>query len=383
MKKLIVSTLFSLAFVFLFLSPVLADVVPGNSHPLNLCVKFVNLNEFPNIVLIGYYTGPMVDKYELYQVKNNECLTKGYKFNKLSIYWNTKDKLNSIDTNNLLLEDVEPYGGYVDQSNPLIKEDIEYSIAGFSGNKLVIYKSKQISEYNNGTAKKVETFDNPLGNITPTITIVKPAEGDNLVVGSKYTIQWQTQGDTSKLKEYVIYFYNILTKKYNPAVSVPINQTSYNWTVPSAIGNNHYLYVGGITNEGKKYWSTVRKFNIVGSTSTHKECNTNKQCVSVDGGGSDLCSTNNDCIVINPMLPFSCNSSTWQCYADPAGKYYSYSVCQDDCKATAKVYNFDLTPATSSKTALVNKYALHKFKIQNLGSTSDKYSINVNNIDNA
>ena len=167
MKKLIICALFSLAFMFLFSSAVSADVIPPNSHPLNRCVKVINLNEFPNTVLIGYYTGPMVDKYESYQVKNNECLTKGYKFNSLSIYWSTKDKPNSVEPNNLLLKNVEPYGSYVDQNNPLVKEDIEYSIAGFSSGKLVLYKSKQTSEYNNGTPKKVETFSNPLGNKEP------------------------------------------------------------------------------------------------------------------------------------------------------------------------------------------------------------------------
>ena len=167
MKKLIIYTLFSLAFVFFFSSTVSADVILPNSHPLSRCVKIVNLNEFPNIVLIGYYTGPMVENYESYQIKNNECLTKGYKFNSLSIYWNTKDKPNSIDPSHLLLEDVEPYGGYVDQSNPLVNEDIEYSIAGFSGEKLVIYKSKQTSEYNDGSPKKVETFASSLKNIEP------------------------------------------------------------------------------------------------------------------------------------------------------------------------------------------------------------------------
>ncbi len=176
MKKIFIYTLFSLAFVFLFSSTVSADITPPNSHPLSRCVKVVNLNEFPNVVLIGYETGPVVnkvDKYEMYQIKNNECLTKGYKFNSLSIYWNTKDKPNSVEPNNLLLENIEPYGGYVDKNNPLVKEDIEYSIVGFSSGKLVLYKSKQTLEYNNGTPKKVETFSNPLGNkepnkITPT-----------------------------------------------------------------------------------------------------------------------------------------------------------------------------------------------------------------------
>jgi len=167
MKKIIFYTLFLSAFVLFFSSTVSADVIPPNSHPLDRCVKVVNLNEFPNVVLIGYYTGPMVQNYETYQIKNNECWTKGYKFNSLKIYWNTKDKSNSIDSNNLLLDNVEPYGGYVDQSNPLVKESVEYSIAGFSSGKLVLYKSKQTSEYNNGTPAEIETFANPLQNTQP------------------------------------------------------------------------------------------------------------------------------------------------------------------------------------------------------------------------
>lgn len=167
MKKTFIYILFSLALGLVFVPSVFADVIPLNSHSLDRCVKVVNLNDFTNIVLIGYITGPMVQGSEISQIKNNECLSKGYKFNSLAIYWNTKDKLNSIDQNKLLLDKVEVYGGYVDQNNPLIKENIEYSIAGYSDGKLVLYKSKQTSEYNNGTPTKVETFANPLQNTQP------------------------------------------------------------------------------------------------------------------------------------------------------------------------------------------------------------------------
>ena len=164
MKKLFTYALFLFIFTIIFIPKVSADVIPPNSHSLNRCVKVVNLDEFSNITLIGYYTGPIVDGYETYEIENNKCLTKGYKFNTLSIYWNTKDEPNSIDPNKILLKNIEPYGGYIDKNNPLIQEVIEYSIAGFNGDKLVLYKSKQSSEYNDGTPTKVETFANPLQN---------------------------------------------------------------------------------------------------------------------------------------------------------------------------------------------------------------------------
>lgn len=169
-----------------------ADSIPGNSHSLSRCVKFVNINDFSDVVLIGYYTGPMVDTYEAYQIGNDTCLDKGYKFNTLDIYWTTKENFNSHDLKNLkldcekvvssgiddegnplyypiyspadltlLLEDIEPYGGYIGRINPLIKETIEYSVAGYSDGKLVVYKSKQTSEYNYGLSNKVETFEKP------------------------------------------------------------------------------------------------------------------------------------------------------------------------------------------------------------------------------
>ena len=169
-----------------------ADSIPENSHRLDRCVKFVNLNDFSDIVLIGFYTGPMVTTYEAYQIENDKCLDKGYKFNTLGIYWTTKEKFNSLNLEDLkldcekvassgiddednplyyevyspadltlLLEDIEPYGGHVSKINPLIKETIEYSVAGYSDGKLVVYKSKRTSEYSMGLLENVETFEKP------------------------------------------------------------------------------------------------------------------------------------------------------------------------------------------------------------------------------
>ncbi|MCZ7401932.1 MAG: hypothetical protein O8C61_06900 [Candidatus Methanoperedens sp.] len=187
-----------------------ADVPPENSHPLNRCVKFVNLNNFSDVVLIGYYTGPMV-KYEAYQIENDKCLDKGYKLNSLYIYWTTKEKFHSINLENLkldskkvawsggddgngntvyydvyspanltlLLENIEPYGGYVNENNPLINETIEYSVAGYSDGKLVVYISKKTSEYNNGQSAKVETFEKPDINNKESISTPTPEPTQN------------------------------------------------------------------------------------------------------------------------------------------------------------------------------------------------------------
>jgi hypothetical protein len=163
MKKIINSSLVLVLSVFSFGTVAMADVIPPNSHPVNKCVKFVNLNGFSNVSLIGSYTGPMDRVPVTYQIENGKCLQKGYKFNRLTLYWNTNDKAMVVDSKNKLSENIEPYGGTTGNGDPLITDTVEYSIAGMQNSKLVIYKSKETNDYNNGSPSKVETFKNPLG----------------------------------------------------------------------------------------------------------------------------------------------------------------------------------------------------------------------------
>lgn len=169
MKKLTLFTVWLvLALILTFSPPVSADILWPNTHAVDWNVKFVNLDQFPDIGLIARGTfSPMRSDYN-YIIVNNERLTKRYHLDLLTVYWNTKDKLNTInriDTDKSLGV-IDPYGGfdygYVPDSNPLIKETIEYSIAGFVDGKLFIYESKRTSEYIDATPVKVQTFDNPV-----------------------------------------------------------------------------------------------------------------------------------------------------------------------------------------------------------------------------
>jgi hypothetical protein len=167
MKKQIFVFLGVLVGILGFSFLVQADAIPPNSHPLERCVKVVNLDDFSEIALVGYYTGPMVKGHEAYEVKNNQCLEKGYKFNILSIYATSKEDLSSMGLKNidlskmdLLLDSVEPYGGYVNESDPLVKETIEYSVTKSPEGKISLEKTRQLSQFNNGLPEKVETFGN-------------------------------------------------------------------------------------------------------------------------------------------------------------------------------------------------------------------------------
>jgi hypothetical protein len=155
-KKILFYSLFLLVSALPFPRIVSADLLPPNSHQFDLCVKVVNLNKFPKIVLIGDIIGFVSDGYEPYQIENNKCLEQGSKHNQLSVYWNIKERGISIDPNNLLLEKINVYGGYVDKDDPLVKKEIEYSLTKVPGGKFVLYESKKTFEYNDGTLKKIE-----------------------------------------------------------------------------------------------------------------------------------------------------------------------------------------------------------------------------------
>ena len=219
MKKIIV--LFILMFVMLGMSPAItsADILPPPGfHAPGLCTKIVNLDSFPEIVLVGFIMGHGngTNKYSAYQIKNNVCLDKGYKFNSLSIYWTTKEKFNLLDLNNLKLKTEKIKGGGVDEkgnptyydsyspadlnlllndavstylsgeipdSNPLISGTLEYKVSYFGG-IATLNKSRKIYEYNNGAKSKIETFDIPEAqvkniptpNLKPTPTPVPTPE---------------------------------------------------------------------------------------------------------------------------------------------------------------------------------------------------------------
>lgn len=166
MKKILVFSLVLFLSGFI-LSVAKADVIMPNTHAVERCAKIVNINQYSDIVLVSYITGPTISTYQASQIQGNTCLNKGYKFNNFGIYWTTTEKFKTLDLANLNLSDinmlsseVEPYGGTVDDVNPLIKETIEYSITKNTNGTFVLNKTKVISEFNNGASAKIETFSN-------------------------------------------------------------------------------------------------------------------------------------------------------------------------------------------------------------------------------
>jgi hypothetical protein len=81
------------------------DQMPDHSIHVGRSLKVVNLNEFPEVVLIGFYQGYYVsllgDHYRAYQIENNKEWKKENKINHLSVYWTTKKKFQSMNLKHL------------------------------------------------------------------------------------------------------------------------------------------------------------------------------------------------------------------------------------------------------------------------------------------
>jgi len=164
-----------------------ADVIMPDTHAVQGCTKLTNLNEYPDIIFIGYITGPMPENrekgYDTYIIKEGDCLHKGYKFNTLFIIALKKSYVDKVGIDNINLsinhewwtsgqpkfekgtavisESIDFAGGWYEDSNPLIKENFDYKIAGISGNKLILYKSQETQWFNNDSPEKTETFSQP------------------------------------------------------------------------------------------------------------------------------------------------------------------------------------------------------------------------------
>ena len=167
------TTIFFVVFLTLnlFLS---ADVIPEDSHEVEKILMIEDTEElrfYPGATVYGYHTGGKVDDAEIYKVKSGTELIKGYKNNDFYLYWALDDTFNlsmlTLDPDSesplshpglkLLSNEINPGNYYIDEDNPLIKEEITYKVY-YNYPIVRIYKAKEVKTYNDGTPQKTEEF---------------------------------------------------------------------------------------------------------------------------------------------------------------------------------------------------------------------------------
>ena len=165
----------------------LGDIVPMDQHLVDNSVQFTNLNDFPEIIILGYIVGPSYDSPNFFVIHNNQVLQKGYKFNDLGLYWASGKYVEHVGIENIVINaDIGPefYGDeyfekvtndpniyfitsaidpgdfWVDDHDELKAQISEFEIAGFIGDEIVIYLAKQIRSFRDKD-NSIQVFDCP------------------------------------------------------------------------------------------------------------------------------------------------------------------------------------------------------------------------------
>lgn len=164
-----------------------ADVAPSGEHPVDNCVRITNLDDYQEIAMLGFIVGPTYDSPHFFEIKNENCLEKGYKFNDLGLFWAQKKYVDSIGIDKIIINSnigpdlygdayfkqvtndpniffitsaLDPGDFWVDDYNNLKSQISDYEIAGFIGNEIVLYLAQQIQQYDDGH-KDIQTYDCP------------------------------------------------------------------------------------------------------------------------------------------------------------------------------------------------------------------------------
>ncbi len=136
------------------------DVVPSNSHYVTQCVQIINVTDYPDISLLGVINC-LADGQSTYLIGPTTCLNKGYWHNCLTVFGVNKSYLagkditkidwckdkNAFKTN----IQMEPGGGYADNSNLIYSIKQYFRIVGFTDSSVVLYKCLEVDYFNNGS----------------------------------------------------------------------------------------------------------------------------------------------------------------------------------------------------------------------------------------
>ena len=144
------------------------DIIMPNTHYVTKCVKITNVEDYPDVTFVGFIPPGFTGTYA-YVISSSECLTKGYKMNDFKVYAISKAYLTGKDISKIDFPKIayalpsniaiEPYKGNVNDSIPISAIEEYYKVVGFSDSKVILYKWKQVTKYNNGKPDLIETFE--------------------------------------------------------------------------------------------------------------------------------------------------------------------------------------------------------------------------------
>jgi hypothetical protein len=246
------------------------DVIPSNSHYVNKCIKIINVDDYPGISLLGVINC-LANGQSTYLIGPTTCLEKGYWHNCFTIYGVKNSYLAGKDITkiNWCLDknafktniQIDPGGGYADNSNSIYSIKQYYRIVGFTDSSVVIYKCKEVDYFENGSIAVSSTgkYSGDSTKLSQTLPSGKGISANNS--GTLINLYPNKVQNSFHLKltnnYYVIVSLNIYTieGKRVESLFVNKNETLMNYVISSdklAKGAYYVNIVMGIAIETKK-----------------------------------------------------------------------------------------------------------------------------------
>jgi hypothetical protein len=172
---------FLLVIAFLILSKIsYCDVINIGSHAVTKCIKITNIEDYPEISVIGQ-TGNTISWN--YIVTSAECLTGGtsmdnfYLFAINKTYLNGKEvkEINWLKDKNAIQSNIQisPRRDVINDSIPIKSIEQFYQIIGFTEKSVVLFKWKEISKFSNSKEDSIinYTFDGDISKLSQKIPV--------------------------------------------------------------------------------------------------------------------------------------------------------------------------------------------------------------------
>jgi hypothetical protein len=145
-----------------------SDVITPKAYTrASVFASIVNLESYPNVVIIGVRMGMALTKLNNHFIVETDRYYGVQEFSPLKFYAVSKAYLekmgpNSIDwetDTHVLKSNLEIDGDLFKEKEPIREIDMEYKIAGFDEHGLVLYKSQQKYLYSNKKKELVLKYE--------------------------------------------------------------------------------------------------------------------------------------------------------------------------------------------------------------------------------
>ena len=144
------------------------DIVPDNGHYVDKCVTITNLDEYPDVALLGCIIDFSEDNF-CYQILESECLYKIYWGNGFIVYAVPASYLIGKNISAMDLPHdpiaikanvtINPQGFYCPANSPLKRVEQYGRIMGFTDSTVVLFQWKEVMQYYGNLPDSVRYFE--------------------------------------------------------------------------------------------------------------------------------------------------------------------------------------------------------------------------------